>query len=207
MVHFSRDVSTTDGKKGKCKACIAAYVRQRRAGTLVSSKPHVRRPIENGMKVCSGCENNLPLSDFYRNKKKAIDASDETKGVYSICKECSYAKGCLWVSKNRKRYNERARVWAADNKVRLLVKRWSKGRAFTVDDYSAMVKAQGNLCAICGMPPKAGRVLDIDHNHKTGRIRGLLCSQCNKGIGHFSDDQNLLTLAAKYLERCDGLIR
>src|SRR3989304_573545 len=57
----------------------------------------------------------------------------------------------------------------------------------SVDGYNAILKAQGGACAICKKPPKKRR-LNVDHNHKTGRIRGLLCFRCNYGLGWFQDD-------------------
>ena len=51
----------------------------------------------------------------------------------------------------------------------------------TPDQYADMLKAQGGVCAICGNPPKT-RKLDEDHNHKSGRTRGLLCHRCNRQL-------------------------
>jgi len=53
-----------------------------------------------------------------------------------------------------------------------------------------------NECVICGDTTKP---LVVDHDHKTGQIRGLLCNHCNRGIGHFRDDPNLLEFARMYL--------
>ncbi len=74
----------------------------------------------------------------------------------------------------------------------------------TVDQHAAMVNAQGNLCAICGEPPKPDGVraasrLHVDHDHVTGRVRGLLCNHCNRGVGAFRDRPDLLELAISYL--------
>lgn len=74
----------------------------------------------------------------------------------------------------------------------------------TIEQADAMVAAQGNLCAICGEPPKPDGVrsasrLHIDHDHESGRVRGLLCNHCNRGIGAFRDRPELLELAILYL--------
>lgn len=68
---------------------------------------------------------------------------------------------------------------------------------------------QNAVCKICGQPePRFLRgkrkVLSIDHCHESGKIRGLLCSRCNPGIGYLHHDQNLLLKAANYLEKWDG---
>lgn len=59
---------------------------------------------------------------------------------------------------------------------------------------------QGGACKICGEPCTSGRSLAVDHCHKTGRVRGLLCGQCNNGLGRFRDRPDLLLAAIAYLE-------
>lgn len=70
----------------------------------------------------------------------------------------------------------------------------------TPEQYNEMVANQRGLCACCHNPPHRGR-LQVDHDHKTGRVRALLCHHCNAGNGHFSDDPARLRQAAEYLER------
>ena len=68
--------------------------------------------------------------------------------------------------------------------------------------YEDMVAAQGGSCAICKHSPRHGeRALAVDHCHETVRVRGLLCSRCNLGIGHFRDSAVLLGAAIEYLGR------
>lgn len=71
----------------------------------------------------------------------------------------------------------------------------------TADRYDQMMQEQGGVCAICEMPNTNGRRLAIDHDHKTGVIRGLLCGTCNTSIGHAKDDPDRLRAMADYLER------
>jgi hypothetical protein len=68
----------------------------------------------------------------------------------------------------------------------------------SVEQYEGMLATQGGVCAICGRPPRRNR-LAVDHCHATGRIRGLLCSPCNRFLGHLRDSPALLKRAAKYL--------
>lgn len=70
-----------------------------------------------------------------------------------------------------------------------------KKYGITVDDYDAMYETQKGRCLICD----SAEILFIDHNHKTGQIRGLLCHNCNVGIGHFKDDPKLLSKAKEYV--------
>lgn len=68
------------------------------------------------------------------------------------------------------------------------------------EDYRALLARTGNRCEICGTAPR-NRNLAIDHDHKTGLVRGLLCVNCNVGLGRFKDGVERLVLAIAYLER------
>lgn len=77
---------------------------------------------------------------------------------------------------------------------------------FGIHEYNKMLKDQKEICYICHQPEKRiqhGKIqaLSVDHNHKTGEIRKLLCSNCNRGIGFLKDDPQLLRKAADYLEK------
>lgn len=72
----------------------------------------------------------------------------------------------------------------------------------TINDYDALLVAQGSKCAICGCPPEFsvnGR-LAVDHCHDSDKIRGLLCTMCNTALGSFKDSPALLRAAAAYVE-------
>ncbi|MPZ92303.1 MAG: hypothetical protein GEU68_11825 [Actinobacteria bacterium] len=60
-----------------------------------------------------------------------------------------------------------------------------------------MVLQQGGVCALCG----SGKPEHVDHDHRTKRVRGILCFNCNRGLGKFCDDVGLMGRAAEYLER------
>ena len=68
----------------------------------------------------------------------------------------------------------------------------------TVQDYDTMYENQKGLCLICEKPFE---VLCVDHCHTTNKVRGLLCTSCNIGLGHLKDDTRILQQAIKYLER------
>jgi len=69
----------------------------------------------------------------------------------------------------------------------------------SIEDYEFMLEIQKNRCAICGSEPTKKRALAVDHDHKTGQVRGLLCNTCNLGLGQFKDSKDLLLKAIKYL--------
>jgi hypothetical protein len=65
--------------------------------------------------------------------------------------------------------------------------------------YDSIERLQGGVCAICGSVSKSGRKLAVDHNHATGKVRGLLCLKCNVALGLMSDNPDLLISAVSYL--------
>ena len=82
-----------------------------------------------------------------------------------------------------------------------------KSFGITEEDYEVILEQQRGVCAICGDGPNAhwvrsqkNKVLAVDHDHKTGKIRGLLCAKCNAGLGAFLDNPKLLRKAVKYLK-------
>lgn len=68
------------------------------------------------------------------------------------------------------------------------------------EQLAELLEAQEGLCAICRQSEVARKHLSVDHDHFTGKVRGLLCNRCNTSIGKFEDDPNLLRKAAEYLE-------
>lgn len=75
-----------------------------------------------------------------------------------------------------------------------------KAYGITIDEYNKLFNLQDGCCAICNRhQTELTRNLAVDHNHITGEIRGLLCSNCNTGIGNLRDDVNLLERAIEYL--------
>ena len=74
-----------------------------------------------------------------------------------------------------------------------------------VADYERMQREQGNRCAGCGWSPRPDqRRLHVDHNHKTGKVRGLLCWKCNSALKKLRDDPQIAYNLAVFLARGDG---
>lgn len=82
-------------------------------------------------------------------------------------------------------------------------KRYRLARRYgmTLQEYDAMLESQNGKCAICNCPPSEGRDLCVDHNHETGKVRGLLCDLCNKGIGQFGDSAERIESAMLYIKK------
>lgn len=130
------------------------------------------------MKACSGCGQTKALDQFHRRA-----ASQD--GRTGQCKPCR-------VEYNRQRYT-------ADRR-RILDRQRARRYGLTDDELAALHASQGGACAVCrGTAPGGNGTWHVDHAHETGRVRGLLCSGCNVGLGHFRDDVTLLRSAIEYL--------
>lgn len=93
------------------------------------------------------------------------------------------------------RDNNRDKQYQYDRKCKLM-----REYGLTVEKYDALDEAQNHVCKICrGVNPDGSR-LAVDHDHTNGQVRGLLCINCNKGLGHFKDNAELLQEAARYIQ-------
>jgi hypothetical protein len=105
-----------------------------------------------------------------------------------------------WYKKNSAKVKARTLKYQQANPDK--VKAWQRKSKYgiTQEQYDGMLQKQDNKCAICKTTePKGCGSWHIDHNHSTGQVRGLLCNNCNVGIGSLGDDPTRLTEAAKYL--------
>jgi hypothetical protein len=123
-----------------------------------------------------------------------VDRTIYNKAYYQANKEKSY---------------EHCKAWrlahAAEVKAKLFARNLRVKFNLTVEEYNQILKNQNNACPICGLPTSfLSRNLSVDHDHKTGKIRGLLCENCNVGLGHFKDNPNSLRMAIVYLEKQSG---
>lgn len=98
-----------------------------------------------------------------------------------------------------KKWREKSKdVYVASQRKTWLLRQYG----LTIEEYDELLVAQGYVCAICGGLNPDNRRLAVDHCHKTGQVRGLLCDLCNRGLGLFLDEVTRLRQAAKYLEEC-----
>jgi hypothetical protein len=104
-----------------------------------------------------------------------------------------------WNRKNRVRLRETNRNYIKQERVKQRRKKNYLLREYnlTVEQYNQMFVDQGGLCAICDKNLR----LVVDHCHLTGKIRGLLCDRCNRGLGYFKDNPKALLNASKYILR------
>lgn len=153
---------------------------------------------------CSTCKVLKDTDCFSKNKSRA-------NGLHTQCKECNkaqYLKNAEGRKETMRNYNKenaslrnsRAKEYQKDGRARW----WDIKKKYGIskEQYEQLLQKQNNKCSICGVEhiDSHRKRLFIDHNHETGKIRGLLCQPCNTGLGHFKDNPVLLKKAVQYLK-------
>jgi hypothetical protein len=103
-------------------------------------------------------------------------------------------------------------AWMAEYNARPEVKKQKRARnlvalyGITLQEYEAILAVQNGVCAVCGGPEISGRQkhLSVDHDHKTGAVRGLVCIGCNSALGLVGEDKARLLSLLSYIERHGG---
>jgi len=100
----------------------------------------------------------------------------------------------------KERRKNRSRLWNRLNKNHRRSQQLIKKYGITLEDYEVMLESQNHTCKICGTDePRGVGAWKVDHCHTTGKVRGLLCNNCNVGLGNFKDNAAVLASAIKYL--------
>jgi Recombination endonuclease VII len=143
--------------------------------------------VATDTKVCTRCKVVKPCSEFHVNRAK-------NDGLAIYCKPCMNGMTRRHYKKNRDARLDYARV---------------RNFGISREQYEEMLKRQNGVCAICHQPETARsrsggeKLLGVDHEHETGRVRGLLCYRCNVALGYLKDDADVLLSAVAYLRGDD----
>lgn len=137
-----------------------------------------------------------------RNKKKGIKAKLKTasNGYHHSLNTIEKIKRNHWTGKQHSDETKRKVSISMGGTGNKKESRFYRDYGLTYAEYGRICEEQNSLCKICGKANLSGKKLSTDHNHKTGKVRGLLCSKCNLGIGLFHDDINILKLVIEYLK-------
>ena len=127
-------------------------------------------------KACTWC-NQVQLLGEYPSNKSTPD------GTIDMCRSC--VKKIYNGSKTKR-----------SNRNRELKRKYG----LSIEEYEVKLKEQDCVCAICKQPSSDLKSLAVDHDHTNGKIRGLLCSKCNLGIGNLEDNPEHLINAKRYIE-------
>ena len=147
-------------------------------------------------KRCSRCGELKELNKFYKNKSMK-------DGLANQCKSCRH--DYLRNPSVRERDRKYKREWARGNYNPQAgrKKNLQNNYGITIAEFNQLFEAQRGKCAVCEnaleVKGKGAFTAHVDHDHKTGKVRGLLCQSCNFVLGHGRDDVNILVKAIKYL--------
>ena len=155
------------------------------------------------MKKCTGCKVEKPLSEYSKSKARPAGYQCQCKACFAAYtashREQIAVKVAVYYAANIKKIKEQRATYRASHKEELKEKsvgyQLKYNYGITSEEKKAMEEIQGGRCSICHLVFP----LCIDHNHKTGEVRGLLCRQCNIGIGLLQDNPEILLEAYKYL--------
>lgn len=184
---FSKKRSAPDGLQNRCKLCDAAI----RHGESVSIIPRTRQDT-----AITLAKRRATTDKWRKENPEYIKAFDQRRYLA-----------------NKDDIETRAKKWYVDNKLKARgnrIKRFWPGSTSeeALAKYDAIAESQGHRCAICGRHrDQFDRDFDIDHNHATGEVRGLLCGSCNRALGLLKADSgpDFARLALEYITKSTPL--
>lgn len=172
---FAVDPRYKDGCRGQCSTCRSRL-----------NKNYKKRAIDHappGHKTCSGCGTIKPISAFGKHETCV-------GGKRRRCRVC-----CSTAAKAHAKTYSRPKPSYIVERNRALRNKYG----ITHQDYVDLLAEQGGGCALCGRKPKFDKPLSVDHCHKTGRVRGILCPRCNRALAQLGDNESGLKKAALYI--------
>lgn len=207
--------ASKDGLQNSCRACNSAWAAAHRPRRLAT--PPL---VGEGEKWCRECESIKPLDAFalhaktrdgrqsycrdcfasrYRNKQEAAgklvrpaDIPDDHK----FCRTCRRVKPRSEFGLRRSSAGDgRMSACKECRKVQSRAGHLKRQYDLTEQEVQAMREAQGGVCAIC----RTAAAVHVDHDHQSGKVRGMLCFNCNAALGHLRDDPILFRRAVRYL--------
>lgn len=164
-------------------------------------------------KICTKCKQKKPLDHFYANKNMKLGKQSRCKICCStlISKRVRERRLTDPIFRTKLIAQERIRAkkkwaknckneeWMRKTRLKRFRSRFKTKYGITLEDKEIMVQSQDNKCMICKKTFTSLKNTHLDHDHKTGNLRDILCSDCNRGLGCFRDNSEILQEACKYL--------
>ena len=149
------------------------------------------RPCERKNRSSSNPKKWCPLCELWKEKQFFNKSKSRSDGLCAFCVECGRAK--------------QRDIHKKDPDL-MRSRHFARTYGISIEEYNALFQSQKGLCLICERPESGyfrgePKRLAIDHCHETGKVRGLLCSNCNRGIGFFQEDKKRMLSAIQYLEK------
>lgn len=155
--------------------------------------PKITCALPPGFRVCTLCQTLQPFENFNKHSKGKLRTE---------CKTCSKTKNKKYYSQNRDKIKKQVKEKSSFNKEKIQNAKLQNKFGITLKDKENLFEKQGRCCAICKTKENVvNRGWDVDHCHDTGKVRGILCSNCNRGLGLFGDDPSVVLNAFEYLKK------
>ena len=144
------------------------------------------------MKSCRACKKGEPEVEFNKSSRD---------GSQSLCKGCqsNYSKG--WQKQNRDKNIGYCQRYYRENKHKWRERDYKRKYGMTIQEVEALVASQNGRCPICDIPFKSQKLMSLDHDHKTGQLRQVLCSKCNTALGLLNEDVAIFHRAVEYINK------
>lgn len=188
--NFFNDKTKWDGLRTVCKACCSSYYFSKRKDVMKEYNKKYRE--QNKEKIAA-------FQKEYRKRPEVIRRIEKRKTdpKWQQKRKEYYEKRKTDPEWQQKQKEYRAEKYESSNRDKLYQQRYG----ITVEEYEEMLESQNHSCAICGTTDSGRRRFAIDHDHETGKVRGLLCDKCNMFVGHSQDDDELMRKFVAYLEK------
>ena len=145
------------------------------------------------MKQCTKCKAIKQLNEFNKSRKNK-------DGLNNWCRTCNNAYSREWAQKNKERHRKNYQNWRKNNTERANDLDRLRSYGLPKGRYKKILALQKGCCAICKInTPAPKKTFCVDHCHKTGKVRGLLCHRCNTMLGHAKDNIKTLENAILFL--------
>jgi hypothetical protein len=210
ITEYGANKQSPTGLTSYCKTCLAAKAREMRA-TPEGKKRHYEstvRWIEHArdgvspmiddvqVKLCLRCRQEKTFNLFPKNRR--------TKhGIGTYCLTCSaeVVRQRRQTEEGAQAHRDASKKWREANKDRHADNNARRNYGIEHGGYDQLLAAQEGKCAICKTTEPGTNMgrFAIDHCHSSGAVRGLLCSNCNRGLGYFKDDPDRILRAISYL--------
>ena len=152
------------------------------------------------MYTCPTCKIDKVRTDYFND-------ATSCRGFDYICKACKSNKYSTkrkeYREKNKEALRAKQKEYAKKNPDIFMNNSLKFHYGISLNDYNVMLSSQGGVCAICYQTKfnKRNKRLFVDHNHTTGKVRGLLCINCNSVVGHCKEDISILDKTKIYLDK------
>lgn len=141
-------------------------------------------------KICTKCKCTKSVDSFHKKKGKPR----------AMCKLCFNEYQRNFRLNNREKLLFDRRNAPSNSRTNRRIRNLRYKYNITIEDYNKMFTVQNGKCFICDSPPEENDVLCVDHCHESGNVRKLLCRKCNKALGLFNDDLNVIKKAFIYIQ-------